>query len=721
MATWYVRPLTGNDANAGTSESAAWKTLTHAMLAGSSVAGGDTVRVEESPAPSSIGNCTWTDNSSLVTQATPSFADLAISTGWASDDAAATIGLESVPFTCAKFTITPSFSGSGKVGHLDLGATPFDFSAYQQISFKINCNFNLGTTGGWHIEIKLCSDRNGNTPVNSFSFDVSEVPGVGGFVSVVLDNGAALGASISSIAVHVIGGAANPATNLVMKLADNFMLCKAPSASDCITHRTLISKNVSGESWYGIGYATVVSGVGRILLEVDPTVATSAVYYGTTETVTTYKRECFRLAYPAGTSSPAAVLAKSGTSSAAPITVSGGWNSSNMTTQSGETFFDGRAGYGYGIYINSNNFITLDKLNLVRYDYNLILNSASDITVVNGHFNHAQNGGIEVSSGSTRFSITGNVFVMANCGNTSGLGINFAGSTPILDGATITAKSNGGPHVKFNTQDLFYAANTTFKIAGPSNSQAGLEVLLCGGDIGPFTAHRTYRALQLRNTIPMEIRSANIDLSSEAAVYLNGANVKIPSFTTANNNKVVDCGGNIFGGSEHFFGNCSIAEATKVNNIPNNKNIRVKFGKIGGDYLTNETYSDGVKYKSDKVDRNTASDASWRIEPTSATRTQYYPGRYPNLCRRSVTGGSLCTFSGAAKRSSSTVQAQFRILGGRIAGIPNDIVIPVTSSGTWNTYTTTFTPSEDGVVEAVFEAWGGTTDIARCDDVDISQ
>ena len=49
------------------------------------------------------------------------------------------------------------------------------------------------------------------------------------------------------------------------------------------------------------------------------------------------------------------------------IEFQGGWNTST-TVQEGETFFDGLNGNGYGIYLYNKSYITLNYLNICRYN-----------------------------------------------------------------------------------------------------------------------------------------------------------------------------------------------------------------------------------------------------------------------------------------------------------------------------------------------------------------
>lgn len=96
MATYYVDPEAGNDANDGLSFANRWKTLTLGATA-ARIAPGDTIRVIASPSPTSIGNVAWrnktrvnalpaTINISSVTAATPIKVTTAVNHGLSTGD-----------------------------------------------------------------------------------------------------------------------------------------------------------------------------------------------------------------------------------------------------------------------------------------------------------------------------------------------------------------------------------------------------------------------------------------------------------------------------------------------------------------------------------------------------------------------------------------------------------------------------------------------------------
>lgn len=346
MATIYVDHVGGNDANDGSTFALRRKTMPTA----GAVSGGDSVRVMKSPDPTSIGACQWTDNSVTLTPSTP--ANLLIDdceSGWSGvTNSTVTHGTtSSIRKTGAAYlndVVATGFT-TGKLAYKNLGAT-LDLSAYQQISLWFMSTSTITTT----LFLDLCSDTAGDTPI--ISLDISIPGGTTASVwrSIVVDYGAALPSGVNSIALR-----ATTDPGSVTYRMDNIVACKAPSDAACITHQTLIGKDTVGEpEWYPINEITSTTlGIGAAARSVNSNPARP--YRGTTESVTTYVRQCV----------PAGNLGQMDISYAVAATynnrfeVSGGWNSTDMSSQDGETWITGKhylSGYrGTMVYCDINN------------------------------------------------------------------------------------------------------------------------------------------------------------------------------------------------------------------------------------------------------------------------------------------------------------------------------------------------------------------------------
>lgn len=347
MTVFYVDFEGGNDASSGTSFAQRWKTLTSGATA-ARIAPGDEIRIMASPEPTSLGqSATWTDNSPTVTLTTAVTQTITnCETAWTAS-ANVTCSISSSfrhqgSAGCG-FAFSSGFT-TGKAAHFPL--TTLDLSAYEQISFWLYLTGTL-TTGS--LQIKLCSDSTGDTPVDTFT--ISDTLSNSHWHCFTINKGSALGSSISSIALYAISDPGTPTVYL-----DHIIACKAASANDALTLRSLIGKNNGSElEWWPIA---TIEGT-TITLNGGPwasSISTATVaYFGTTASVTTYKREAIYIGNLA-----AQTVGDSGTAGS-PITYSGGWDRTNMSTRNGITWLGGK-GPGSGLTASSKSYVSVDKL-----------------------------------------------------------------------------------------------------------------------------------------------------------------------------------------------------------------------------------------------------------------------------------------------------------------------------------------------------------------------
>jgi hypothetical protein len=224
-------------------------------------------------------------------------------------------------------------------------AVSLDLSAYQQISMW--ATYSTATAGQYTL--RLCSDAAGVTALATISLPA--------FVSgttiqqILVDAGSALPAGVNSIALYRESG-----SGAIVFDIQFIMASKAPGSADAITLASMIghpdSHGAGGDdsdSWYPIAF---IDGTMVMLdSEVTCTTANSKGYSGSTKTgVALYRRECFRSAVASGVG---AVHAAGGGSSALPLNITSGWNRTDMSTQDGETWFDGTNGVGIGINLSN--------------------------------------------------------------------------------------------------------------------------------------------------------------------------------------------------------------------------------------------------------------------------------------------------------------------------------------------------------------------------------
>ena len=310
---------------------------------------------------------------------------------------------------------------TGKAAYWTLPST-LDLSGYQQISFWVRASGGgFGTISTGALEIRLCSDTIGNTAVDTLSLPL--INGASRQQVVTIDKGSALGSSILSIALYVTSDLSAGSIDLYF---NNIIACKASSAADSLTLTSLIGKNTTGETFWGI---QSINGT-RVMLDADtnstPTLTKVRGYYGTSETVTTWKRETIKLGPSASASTKLLTIQESGTDGSL-ITYSGGWDRTNMSTQTLETWLDGVNGNGYGIYNNNRNYIALNSLAFVRFYYGIGFQAnarfGSNLNIIAA--NNNSDAGILFEH---KFSIVSANFLAAN-GN---MGLN-AGGAPVED------------------------------------------------------------------------------------------------------------------------------------------------------------------------------------------------------------------------------------------------------------------------------------------------
>ena len=329
MATLYLDLEGGNDANDGTSFANRKKTL-----AGTSAIAqpGDTVRIMASTAPNSLGvNGTFAKGSPTITLA--SAVNTTIDNGESAWTASANVTCTTSTTrkqgaTSASIAVAAGFT-TGLAAYKALGST-VDFSGYQQISFWFQQT--AGTLGGF--DIKLCSDNAGATPVDTFSIPAAAI--LNGWNRVTINLGAAMGASIQSVAFYVT--ADNGAQTYLL---DNIVACKAPGTGE-LSHKTLIGKANSlgaggddSETWYAIRAIEGTTVTLDLLNSSNAGSTTNGFYFGTSETVTAYS--LFPSYLPANVLQTDVIWSSTGTDVSSMI-ISGGWNRTDMTTQTGTTW-----------------------------------------------------------------------------------------------------------------------------------------------------------------------------------------------------------------------------------------------------------------------------------------------------------------------------------------------------------------------------------------------
>lgn len=661
MATYYIDPDNGNDANAGTSFALAWKTVILGATA-ARIAAGDVIRIKASPLPTLVGSATWTNASPTVTLASAVTANIDMGeTAWTSDHANVTCTADATDYkegsNSAKFAVGAAFT-TGLMAHKALaGAT--DFSAYSQVSFWIKVNAASLAAGA--LELRLCSDTAGTVVVDTITIPALAGTSFWHAFTVARSGGGTLGASIQSIALY-----ANSDPGTVNVNLDCIIACKASSSADSLSLTSLIGKNTS-DGWYPI--ASIDGVTVKLDSNTQALPAARRGYTGTSESVNTYKREAFLLA-PVGSTSTAQNEAMDAGSGGNYIHFSGGWNRTDMSTQeTGEnaySWFSGQNGLGVGWKADApRHAIKTENIGLFRF-YS----------------------GFSSSSSPTAHQW---IHLMAVACSTTG----FASSAKGLYASDIRAYNNGGDGVSFNS--LGGGVLETV-VSNNNNSTSGIN----------FTSS---------SAIGRNFTSKN---NVSYGVAFAGCSVTIDGLTTANNGSYGAYGA---GGYDNYVNNWSASEANEVLvSTTVTSRWSVYSTKHDGTADNHIQFFDGGRVSSETgADRRTASGIAWKLSPTSAYRDSVFPVA-TKIAAIAVTSGTLVTVKVWCKRDNTGITGRLFVRGGQLGGPTNDTSASTAgAAGSYEQLTVTWTPSESGVVEIEGHAYGGTTYNAWMDDMEISQ
>jgi len=218
---------------------------------------------------------------------------------------------------------------SGKLAYVQLN-NALDLSGYQQISFRYLWDYNNKKTTEDYFSIRLCSDTSGDTTVHTVPIKPPCGDDTDRWGWYTHDFGTNLNSSIQSIAIHADIESNSDSTEIQI---DNVIACKAKSSADSLHHGSLIGKGTTHMSnWYPI--LAIVDKI--VLIQNSPYQHDGVADYTrplleTTETVTTYKRECFtNPSFYNNDENGEGVFLIALTEN---LTISGGWNTTDMSSQ----------------------------------------------------------------------------------------------------------------------------------------------------------------------------------------------------------------------------------------------------------------------------------------------------------------------------------------------------------------------------------------------------
>ena len=554
-------------------------------------------------------------------------------------------------------TINAAF-GTGLAAYWSTGT--LDLSSYQQVSFWIYQAIGTLAAAG-SISFKLCSDAAGVNAVNTIN--IPAIPSLGRWMPVTVDLGANLGSNIQSIAFYV-----NTDNGSQDFYINNILACKASSEPDSLTLTSLIGKNTTGETFWGI---QSINGT-RVMLDADTnqTPISSSVrgYYGTSETVTTWKRETIKLGPAASSTTALQSIQESGTDGS-PITYSGGWDRTAMSTQNLETWLDGVNGNGRAIECSSNSWIALQRISGSRFDALLSLGS--------GDFNVHTLGSCN--------NFTTNAFIMSGSSRLNNIEVDFIAAAPVT-GFTKFSSTIVNVNLKIN-KGILSCAGAGLEMPSGKYLITGIAGQTLIANNGVSAISQSGCQLFMSNVKTESNSSGGIANSTGASIYLNNCAIN-------DSQEVV-----ITAYSEFA------VQSQNHDQIANNHKI----------------FMDGGLISSATDQRKTPSGISWKLQPTSSTLRNSLRPVILSLAKVACSANNLVTIKAWMYRDNAGLTMRLVCKGGQIAGVASDVVSALSTTNAWEEETITFTPTETGVVEITAEAWGGSTFSGWVDDMTISQ
>jgi hypothetical protein len=649
MPIFFIDPIGGNDANNGLSFVNRWRTINSGPTA-ARVAPGDEIRFIESPAPTLIGNCTWTTGASARSITVPAgvvklIDALTANTGWV---AAAHVTLNAASGTrligaaAVNFTVGTAFT-TGKLAHKPL---TMDLTGFQQVNvwFRTSVALTAGT-----VFLDLCSDANGDVPIVSVPFtDGLNNVWFAGLIAHIGSIG-----TISSIALRTTADPGTPTISINCLWAS-----KAPGSADEVTLATMVSKtayttapplrgNGTGDEPL-LGVMGVTSDTAVVLnrsgTQENGIESAGRGYDGAAETVATYAHQCFPFTEPRtwSTNEPGTATNQ--------FVWTGGWSAADMASRTGMT----------------------------RY-----MLSSRAYQAGGGQFTTFQNFVMNTSLGGNTLPGSDGCRV-ENCLLTScGFAINgFAHSG--LSAADVCYSAGGGPSLGGSNQpngsvlENIYSYLSAVTYNGGRNPVRGLTIRNSGGYGLTFQGNPGNESICVDDLVTLNNQSGGIFVAL-------GVNARIAN---ADPREATD----IFFVSN---GNDGLLSVESLGKIAGNDTLRHTYGRMTRQTAVVDTQA-----------------SSWRVQVTSSNAVARGPLRLP-LGQFEVTRGVTTTIAMRMRRDNTGLSMGLSYMPTEgLPGITTEQrALMTAAANTWETVTLSLSPTGSGtqVLSLDLIAWGGTT------------
>jgi hypothetical protein len=354
------------------------------------------------------------------------------------------------------------------------------------------------------------------------------------------------------------------------------------------------------------------------------------------------------------------------------VTFSGGWNRTDMSTEvAGEqTWFDGQNGDGTGLLVSTMSFVALNGIYFSRYNSGLyVATPCTGLTSTLIVANNCTSAGIFFDGISNDDQIDN--LLLACCQGTSG--------------ASLETEVGGG-RLRIGTARILGGTATGITLCSPVR-------------IGSLTTQScsTYGLrLSKPGTAVIDTFSSGNNGTAAISMYSRPYNLMMRNATIP---ETIEC-------------------AVDALNIGMNCRAISENHEAAG---AHRIWTDGGIIQScADANRHTLSGICWQLCPTASSRSATYPLDFV-LVTVAVNAGALVTVTAYLMRDNAGLTGRLVCRGGQIAGVATDVYDQVTTTGTYEQQTITFTPSEAGVVQIEAWAYGGTTYSLYVDDLTITQ
>ena len=679
----------------------------------------DTLKILKSQDPQSLGSCSWIKGSAnvILSSAETEVIDNCDSAWTAVSGTSVTTttpqkqGTQSIRITAPSTTSSLNTQLNVKYAYKTL-SSPLDLTSYGCVSFwmKSSVAISDGT-----YKICLCSDSDGNTPVDSFFLpNTYNMINQWGVVTLKKDGGGSLSNGINSIALYCNLYPPTPASYLYL---DHIIATKLNlNGSNGLCLNSLISKNSSSnggdEAWYGI--QSIVGTTISLDTSVTATPSTSRVYGGVSGSATTYYRNPHFI-WGNIFCSPGFNGSESNS-----LNIQGGYdNQTNL--QNGDTFGDGGFGFGSGIDLSSKSYININRISALRFNYGLYTSTTSYCTIqtITSLCNNTLYGMYLNGSSKNNF---GTIIGLNNNG-TSGL-YALGTSTPsnIVGGNNFTkigwASGNGnyGIHLTYAQANIF---NEIINISY-NTGYYGIY----------FYQHSSDNIFKNVGLIQNNVHGINFNDNSNNNIIKNATIINNTAYGISVGSSTIGCMNN------HIYYGQSSGNSTAFMRIYSHDfylhrftiNETTKFitgGNVSSTYRSCKVYCDLVDddptntyvwMDDGSISGTTNSEfhgdttSSYYLKVNSYLRAIYNPLTIP-IAVVPVSEGSTVTISVWIKLSSDTlIGAKLLIEGFQVDGVDSDVEDTALQNTDWQELTVQVSPTQKGVIEVKVLAWRiGTT------------